>query len=55
MALHNATDRFAPVGSLTPQLSPIGDDRESSIPAAEVVSCLVEHLTMAAPAWDPYP
>jgi hypothetical protein len=44
-----------PVGSLTPQLSPMGSNRESSIPAAEVVSYVIEHLTMAAPAWDPYP
>jgi hypothetical protein len=44
-----------PVGSLTPQLSPTGNDRESSIPAAEVVSYVIEHLTLAAPAWDPYP
>jgi hypothetical protein len=44
-----------PVGSLTPRLNPTGNNRESSIPAAEVVSCVIEHLTMAAPAWDPYP
>ncbi|MGH3830633.1 MAG: DUF6687 family protein [Pseudonocardiaceae bacterium] len=44
-----------PASSLTPRLSPIGNNRESSIPAAEVVSRVVGHLTMAAPAWDPYP
>jgi len=42
-----------PAGELTPQLQPV-DDGESSISSDDLVRLIVEHLSNAPVAWDPY-